>query len=65
MDTSITLNKAKSELRIGRERPLKLLKDFRIEVIQRIKFLLQFFQKKTGPSDSEKNQWVALAWAYI
>ena len=56
MDTSITLSKAKSELRIGRDRLLKLLKDFRIEVIQRIKFLLQFFQKKTGPSDSEKNQ---------
>ena len=33
MDT-ITLSKAKSELRIGRERLLKLLKDCQIEVIQ-------------------------------
>ena len=46
MDTTITLNKAKSELRIGRDRLLKLLKDFQIEVIQRIKFLLQFSKKK-------------------
>ena len=33
MDT-ITLSKAKSELRIGRDRLLKLLKDCQIEVIQ-------------------------------
>ena len=46
MDTTITLNKAKSELRIGRDRLIKLLKDFQIEVIQRIKFLLQFSKKK-------------------
>ena len=46
MDTTITLNKAKSELRIGRDRLIKLLKDFKIEVIQRIKFLLQFSKKK-------------------
>ena len=46
MDTTITLNKAKSELRIGRDRLLKLLKDFQIEVIQRIKFLLLFLKKK-------------------
>ena len=46
MDTTITLNKAKSELRIGRNRLIKLLKDFQIEVIQRIKFLLQFSKKK-------------------
>ena len=45
MDTTITLNKAKSELRIGRDRLIKLLKDFQIEVIQRIKFLLQFLKK--------------------
>jgi len=45
MDTTITLNKAKSELRIGRDRLIKLLKDFQIEVIQRIKFLLLFLKK--------------------
>ena len=45
MDTTITLNKAKSELRIGRNRLIKLLKDFQIEVIQRIKFLLLFLKK--------------------
>lgn len=62
MDTTITLNKAKSELRIGRDRLINLLKDFQIEVIQRIKFLLQFSKKKkTGPSDAGKNPWVALA----
>ena len=45
MDTTITLNKAKSELRIGRDRLIKLLKDFQIEVIQRIKFLMLFLKK--------------------
>ena len=46
MDITITLNKAKSELRIGRDRLIKLLKDFQIEVIQRIKFLMLFLKKK-------------------